>query len=295
MEQSRSNAMHVAEETVGVFEEYKQRFFEAIETSRKQAEQESINIITEARQKAQQIADKMARETRKESARILTESAGLREQMISEAERFTKVEARLERNMEQEIGRAIEKVRQEASIVNEAARRVEKNIGEAGNKLRDELRESVRVITEMTQKLEPVTQVNEQEIGLELAHIVEPAEPTPVVTPEGEEVAEPTAAEGHDSTPHEAGEDNLFGGTLELSITPPGDSASLHWLLRCLSETPGLELITGVESTSKKTKVTVSLPKPLPLLSILKGMAPVKDAVEKDRNIQVTLEASVGN
>jgi len=83
-------------------------------------------------------------------------------------------------------------------------------------------------------------------------------------------------------------------GTLELDIIPPGDSVPLARLQKCLSQIPGLELLLTNGSAGERTKVTVFVAKPLPLLETLKKMAPVKNAVKDKGNIQVVLETSDG-
>lgn len=298
MEESKGKVMHEANETLEIFEEYKRRFTEAIEKEkervRKQAEQESVGIIAEAEQKARQITEETMREAEQESARILTKSRELAEQTISEAERFAKAVTKVKQKVEQEIEKATEKVRQEADIVTQAIHKAEKTISEARNKLEDELEESVKVITEIRQKLEQVTEATEHEISKEFEYRGEPAESVPAITCEKEEVVEPTAAEAHDSTSQEVDDDKLFVGTLELDIIPPGDSAPLERLQKCLAQVPGLELLLTNDSVGEKTKVTVFMAKPLPLLKTLKKMAPVKSAVKDKGSIQVFLETSDG-
>ena len=175
-----------------------------------------------------------------------------------------------------------------------AIHKAEKTINEARNKLESELEESVKVITEVQQKLEQVTGATEHETGKESGHLSEPVESAPANTDEKVEAAEPAVTEAQDSSSQEIGDDKLFVGTLELEIIPPGDSIPLTRLQKCLSQIPGLELLLTNGSAGERTKVTVFVAKPLPLLETLKKMAPVKNAVKDKGNIQVFLETSDG-
>ncbi|RLC60789.1 MAG: hypothetical protein DRI01_09630 [Chloroflexi bacterium] len=299
MEESRNKVMHEAEETLDIFEEYKRKLTEAIEKEkervRKQAEQESASIIAEAKQKAQQIAEETIREAEKESAGILAKSRELAEETISEAERFVEAMTKIKQEMEQEIEKATEKVRQEGDIVTETIHKAEKTIGEARDKLKDEFEESVNVITEIRHKLEQVTEAAGHETKEEAEHQGGPIEFAPGVTYEKTEIVEPTVAEAKDSVSQEVDDGKLFVGTMELDIIPPGDSVSLERLQKRLSRIPGLELLLVNDSVAERTRVTVFIAKPLPLLRILKEMAPVRDAVKnEDGSIQVVLQASDG-
>jgi F0F1-type ATP synthase membrane subunit b/b' len=298
MEEAKGKVMHEANETLEIFEEYKRRFTEAIEKEkervRKQAEQESVGIIAEAEQKARQITEETMREAEQESARILTKSRELAEQTISEAERFAKAVTKVKQKVEQEIEKATEKVRQEADIVTQAIHKAEKTINETRNKLESELEESVKVITEVQQKLEQVTEATEHETSKEFEHRDGSLESAPAITHGKGEAVESAVTEAHDSSSQEVGDDKLFVGTLELDIIPPGDSVPLTRLQKCLSQIPGLELLLTNGSAGERTKVTVFVAKPLPLLETLKKMAPVKNAVKDKGSIQVFLETSDG-
>lgn len=284
MEETRNKVMNEVEETLGIFEEYQRKFTEAIEKEkervRKQTEQESIDIIAAAEQKAQQITKETIREAENESDRILRRSRELAGQIISEVERFAEVVTKVKQEVEQEIEKAAQKIRQEADIVTEAAHKAEKAINEISTRLEKDFEKSIRAITEVRQKLKQVTEAAEHETSEEFE-------------PQGEPV-EPTVAEVHDSTAREVDDNKLFVGTLELDITPPGDSASLERLQKRLSQIPGLELLLVNDSADQRTRITIFIAKPLPLIRTLKEMASVRDAVKNKDGIQVVLQASDG-
>ncbi len=277
MEETRNKVVNEVEESLGIFEEYKQKFTEAIEKEkervRKQAEQESVDIIAAAEQKAQQITKETIREAENESDRILTRSRELAGQIISEVERFAEVVTKVKQEVEQEIEKAIDETR---------------------SRLEKDFEKSIRAITEVRQKLKQVTEAAEHETSEEFEPQGEPADFVLATTYERKEVVEPTAAEAHDSASQEVDDDKLFVGTLELDITPPGDSASLERLQKRLSQIPGLELLLVNDSADERTRITVFIAKPLPLLRTLKEMAPVRDAVKDKDGIQVVLQASDG-
>ncbi len=284
MEEARNKVMNEVEETLGIFEEYQRKFTEAIEKEkervRKQTEQESIDIIAAAEQKAQQITKETIREAENESDRILTRSRELAGQIISEVERFAEVVTKVKQEVEQEIEKAAQKIRQEADIVTEATHKAEKAIDETKSRLEKDFSKSFKVITEVGQKLRQVSEAAVHEISEEFE-------------PQGEPV-EPAVAEVHDSTSREADDNKLFVGTLELDITPSGDSASLERLQKRLSQIQGLELLLVNDSADQRTRITVFIAKPLPLIRTLKEMASVRDAVKDKDGIQVVLQASDG-
>lgn len=298
MEETRNKVMNEVEETLGIFEEYQRKFTEAIEKEkervRKQTEQESIDIIAAAEQKAQQITKETIREAENESDRILRRSRELAGQIISEVERFAEVVTKVKQEVEQEIEKAAQKIRQEADIVTEATHKAEKAINEISTRLEKDFEKSIRAITEVRQKLKQVTEAAEHETSEEFEPQGEPVDFVLATTYERKEAIEPTVAEVHDSTAREADDNKLFVGTLELDITPPGDSASLERLQKRLSQIPGLELLLVNDSADQRTRITIFIAKPLPLIRTLKEMASVRDAVKNKDGIQVVLQASDG-
>jgi len=298
MEETRNKVVNEAEETLGIFEEYRQKFTEAIEKEKKriteQTEQKSVDIIAAAEQKAQQIIKETIREAENESGRILTRSRELAAQIISEVERFAEVVTKVKQEVEQEIEKATQKIRQEADIVTEATHKAGKAIDETRSRLEKDFEKSIRVITEVGQKLKQVAEVADHGTSEEFEPQGEPVDFVPATTHERKEIIEPTAAEAHNATAREVDDDKLFVGTLELDITPSGDSVSLERLQKRLSQIPGLELLLVNGSADERTKITIFIARPLPLLRALKEMAPVRDAVKNKDGIQVVLQTSDG-
>ena len=292
MDQVENKVMRQSEETSGIFQEYKQKFIEAIEEERQRlrdkAEQESTAIISEAKLKAQQIAEKTIAEAEKEAAGILARCTELAEQILSEAERSANSVTELKQKVEQEIETAKDKICQGANVVAQAVEKADKTIGETGQKVRDGLKESLRVIDEAKQKLEEISQVARRETENEWQHPGEPGAATPTTTEENEEILERNGTV-NDPSSGEVADDSLLVGTLELDVTPPGNPEPLRRLLKGLSQIPNLQVLLVDGSGEEQRKVTVFVSKPLPLLRILKEMSPVKGAVEHDKCIQVIL------
>ncbi len=72
---------------------------------------------------------------------------------------------------------------------------------------------------------------------------------------------------------------SLYQGTVELVIAPPVDFVQLKELQRCL-ERSSLMKVVGTEGTSTGgTSITLSLDRPLPLVSVLSDLPMVKEAV----------------
>ena len=78
---------------------------------------------------------------------------------------------------------------------------------------------------------------------------------------------------------------------VKLTITPPVDSGQVRELVEHLSRVPDLHLVLIGGSVEEGTEVIVSAGSPVPLLDILKGMAPVAEVIKKGNTAQVTLKA----
>jgi hypothetical protein len=142
--------------------------------------------------------------------------------------------------------------------------------------------------------LEQVIAAAEHETTKELETRGEPVASTVAITEERAEVAGPIVPVEGDFASREMDDGKLYHGTLELDIPPPVDSIHLGRFLKHLREVPDLQLLLVGDSAGKKTRVTVFIGKPLPLLSVLKEMTPVKSVVERENSIQVVLETSTG-
>ena len=328
MEEMGNSTAQEAGEAISILEEYKQRFAHAIDREKERvreiAEQESLAIITEAKeeseqiitaakeraakeakeeaagivtaaeQEAQQIADKRIIEAQKESAKIVSQSRELADQILNQAERLVEAATELKGKVKNDIDKVTEKLQREVDTFTEAKQKTERNIIEARKTVQKEFEESVGVITEAKQKLERAIEASEHKTREELEHRSEPLASTPSITQEREEVVEPAATVGLNSASREATDDKLYVGTLELDITPPANSAQMERLQKCLWKVPGVQVLSVAGSAGKKTSVTVFTAKPLPILSILREMSTVKDAIQDDNNIQVVLETGFG-
>ena len=298
MEEAKDQTVNEAEETLELFEEYKRKFTEAIEKEkqrvREQAEKESSNIIAEAEQQARQIGEKTIKQAEEEAVGIIAKSRVLAGQIVSEVGRFAEIVTDVKQKIKQESEKAQEKIGQEVNVVTTAIRSAEKTIGDARNKVEEELEKSATVIAEAKRKLEQVTNVVAHDTEQESQHRGEPVGTVVAITQQKEEVTEPTIVESSDSVSTKASDDKLFVGTLELSITPPGHPALLQRLQKCLSQIPGLEILLVNGPAGERTRVTIFIAKPIPLLHILKEMTLVKSAVKDKDGIQIVMQTSDG-
>jgi hypothetical protein len=214
------------------------------------------------------------------------------EEAKDEAERSARALSELKQTTERDMAEAKEKVKQRAETAIEVTRRAEKIISEARNKMQEELEESARIITGVSQSLEEIINATEYVTEKELENQGEPVRSTAATSEEKAEATEPIVPVRDMSASQEADGGKVYQGTLELDISPPETSVHLGRLLKHLREVAGLEVLLVGNSGDKKTQVTVFVGKPLPLVSILKEIPPVKSVIEKDNNIQVVLETS---
>jgi hypothetical protein len=84
----------------------------------------------------------------------------------------------------------------------------------------------------------------------------------------------------------------LYQGSVSLMIATPIDLIRLRELEESLGQVEDLQLDLVGGSISDGTEIIVSMKKPLPLLEILNGMAPVEHTTKKDKKIQIVLKAA---
>jgi hypothetical protein len=90
----------------------------------------------------------------------------------------------------------------------------------------------------------------------------------------------------------EATRDELYQGAVSLMVSTPIDLIRLRELEESLDQVEDLHLDLIGGSISEGTEIVVSVKKPLPLLDILNGMAPVEQATKKGKKIQIVLKAA---
>jgi dsDNA-specific endonuclease/ATPase MutS2 len=294
IEKPTADVIHEAEETLDTFYEYTRKLVESLqqekEKVRMQALQESRNIIEQAEHKARQIYVRAMQDAARESSEILTKSRELAKLIVSEAERFTKAVTKLEQNTEQEIEAAKVKVRQEADVIAEAVYEGEKSIGDAKDKLKNEFEESVRVVTEIRQKLEQATKAAESKTEKEITRPAEPVKQSTAIPRDREKVAETTKAEVHERSTERHNYEPIVG-TMALDVSSK-DSVQLERFQKYLTKIRNLEVSPLDNAAKGKIRITVFASEPLPLLSMLNEMALVKSAVPDKDCIRVILEES---
>lgn len=84
----------------------------------------------------------------------------------------------------------------------------------------------------------------------------------------------------------------LYQGSVSLMIAVPVDLVRLRELEEGLGQVEDLQLDLVGGSISEGTEIIVSVKKPLPLLEILSGMAPVEETAKKGKKIQIVLKAA---
>jgi hypothetical protein len=84
----------------------------------------------------------------------------------------------------------------------------------------------------------------------------------------------------------------LYQGSVSLMVATPIDLIRLRELEESLDQVEDLHLDLVGGSISEGTEIVVSVKKPIPLLEILNGMAPVEQTTKKGKKIQIVLKAA---
>ena len=82
----------------------------------------------------------------------------------------------------------------------------------------------------------------------------------------------------------------LYQGLVCLMVSIPIDLIRLRELEEGLDQIEDLHLDLVGGAISEGTEILVSVKKPLPLLEVLNGMAPVEQATKKGKKIQIVLK-----
>lgn len=278
-------------DTLTVFDEYREKFVEAIrqekERVRQQALQESSDIIEQAEQKARQLYEKAIKNAEKESARILTKSGDLAKLIISEVDRYAKAVTELRQNTEKEIDAAKATLQEEAEVIAKTIRNGEKIIDDTKNKLQDEFEESNRVIIETKRKIEQFIIAAEGETEEDIISAIKTVDPPVVTKSAREETAVQTKVKVDDDS-LEWDEDKLLAGTLLLDVSAKSAVQSKKFQ-QSLNKIHNLEVSLVDNSMEDITRITVFASRPMPLLKVLNEMASVTKVVADKGSIRVDL------
>ena len=99
-----------------------------------------------------------------------------------------------------------------------------------------------------------------------------------------------TAEVGTSAAAEEEISNQLYEGRLELEIAPPVDFRQVLKLQSNLRGVPDLKVVSVGGSAQGTNTITVALNQPLPLISLLREMPLVEDAVSWGESIRVTLK-----
>jgi vacuolar-type H+-ATPase subunit E/Vma4 len=280
------------EKKLEVFDEYKRLVMEAadevIEQVRKQAEQEAARIIGEASRKAKQIAEKTVANAEKAQYAILTESRAIARETMANMEQLTSALAA----MQGEIDNLVGILGEQAHALTETTQKLETTIIDAKEKAHSEIAERLQAIQELNQKIKQVVEGIPRAGEKEVEHIGRDKEVGLASGEKKELVTQPTVSATQYTVSPPSADDRQFLGTVELVIISPNSAELRKKFLTCLPAAAGLDLQGPPESVGKKRTQTVYLPKPVPLVKILRQMAMVKSANEDGRGIiEIVLEA----
>jgi len=285
--------MHTSqlEKKADVFDDYKRLVMETvdkvIEQARKQAEQEAARIIGEANRKAKQIAEKVIASAEKERSAILAESRAAAKETTATVEQLTDTLAAMQGGIDNLAGI----LREQAHALAETANTLEATINENREKARSEIATRLQVIRQLSQRIgrvaEDIHHGGEKEAepaGRDKESGLAPSE-------RKEQVAQPAVVATPGSTSQQSDENKQFLGTVELVIISPNSPELRKKFLNCLPAAAGADLQGPPDSVGKKKTHSVYLPRPVPLVKILRQMAMVKSASEDGRGvIEIVLE-----
>ncbi len=197
------------------------------------------------------------------------------------------LEAKVIAKREAEEAKAIAKREAE-----EAKQRAKQLIEEARDRTKQESEESARIMAEEKQEAEQANKESEEGTKEELEYGVEAVAPL-FVAEDKSEVVEPMAEVEASVAPTQGDSPRLFEGMLELEITV-SDADQISYLISHLRQVSFLQIMSLSGSTNGERTITVSIIRPLPLLSILREM-PQVDASMKGDKIQVVLKTTNGD
>jgi vacuolar-type H+-ATPase subunit H len=280
------------EKKLEVFDDYKRLVMEAVdgvvEQVRKQAEQEAVRIIGEANRKAKQIAEKTVASAEKAQYAILTELRAIAKETTANIEQLTSALA----TMQGEIDNLVGILGEQAHALTETAQKLETTIIDAREKAHSDIAERLQVIQELNQRIKQVVEGAPRAGEKEVEHIGRDKELGLASGERKEPVVQPVVSAAQDTVLPPSDEDRQFLGTVELVIISPNSPELRKKFLNCLPSAAGLDLQGSPESVGKKKTQTVYLPKPVPLVKLLRQMAMVKSANEDGRGIiEIVLEA----
>jgi hypothetical protein len=293
------------EETSGIYmtqleerpegpDDYRRLVMEAvekvIEQARKQAEQEASRIISEANRKAKQIAEKVVANAERAQLAVLNESRAIAKDATANIGQLTDALV----TMQEDIDNLLGILGEQAHALAETAKKLETTVNDARKKTHSEITARLRVVRELNQKMTRVTEDVHHDGEKEVGHIGkdEDKELGFASSERKEPIAQPAVSAPQSTTLPQSDEDRQFLGTLELVIISPNSPDLRKRFLNGLPAATGVNLQGPPESVGKKRTQTVYLPKPVPLVKILRQMGMVKSANENSKGIiEIVLEA----
>jgi vacuolar-type H+-ATPase subunit H len=261
-----------------------------IEQAKKQAEKEAAQIIGEANRRAKQIAEKAAANAEKAQYAILTESRAIAKETTTNIEQLTDALVTMQEDVDDLVG----VLGEQAHALSETANKLETAMSDTIEKTHREIDARLQVIRELNQRFKRVVEGTHRDGEKEVEHTGKDKDKElGLVSSERKEpIAQPAVSAAQSTVSPPSDEDRQFLGTVELVIISPNSPELRRKFLNCLPAAAGLDLQGSPESVGKKRTQSVYLPKPVPLVKILRQMAMVKSANEDGRGIiEIVLEA----
>lgn len=274
--------------------------------ARQQANVMTENIIAEAQQKAEQIineAEKRAKreakeKTKREVERITRQAKEEAAKLVAAANQkveqiASKIKEKAQRERDQLVANAVSTARSKSEseavlILAEARKKAEKIIIEAKSKLRADLEKSALLVLGAQQRSGKVIEAATREA-------IETERPGDIisVTSTSKKEDEPSAVcNVEPETGNALAEENdekVYKGRLELDIVPPIDFNQLVSFKKLLLQVPNLRLIGMGGSEDGPNWAEVECSEPLPLVTILKQLSPVKKVTAQGNHIIIAL------
>jgi len=293
MEQSSEMYTPHPEKKPEVFDDYRRLVMDTvdkmIEQAKKQAEKEAAQIIGEANRRAKQIAEKAGANAEKAQYAILTESRAIAKETTTNIEQLTDALVTMQEDVDDLVG----VLGEQAHALSETANKLETAMSDTIEKTHREIDARLQVIRELNQRFKRVVEGTHRDGEKEVEHTGKDRDKELALASSGrrEQKGQPAVLATQDTGSPPSDGDKQFSGALELVILSPNNPELRKKFLSCLPAAAGVDLQSPLESVGKKRTQTVYLPKPVPLVKILRQMTMVASVVENSAGtIEIVLE-----
>ncbi len=305
-------------ETEATIEEYWGKIRQALEAEnnklRLKAEEDASQITAKARQAAEQTLARAREEARAESESTIAGAKQEAEQTIADSRNEAE---KVRQESQKIIGEAGERAARTIKEVVQLGTEQAAKFAQATSEERDK---TLRLLAEVSKTLEQTFAQTQARAAAELerlAGMIAESEETLAslndlpAKPAEENRAKPSKEDDEAKTPASSkkepaaaavskrnaqepgdGEGKLFRGRVKVEMVPGRDQRALEDVPEWLGHIPGVRILSkgGYKGANRWASYTLELDRPLPLLKVIKALAPVDDGLEQNSSITVKLK-----